>query len=247
MKKMQSIAVALLTAYVCSAAHKPEELAACPVSENLRGHENIEWTRAYAYGLTDSSRHLPRVLLVGDSIVCGYEGGVRCELRGKMNVSYLATSYCVTSPGYLKLLSFHLGEAKYDVIHFNNGLHSLSTPTAEWAKGFRAALELIRAMQPQARIVWATSTPLKDPRKTAKSRKLNAAGAKIVAEMGGIDTDDLFAAMNPLDRVKDWSDTFHFRPHAIAKQAKIVAASCLKALEKAEIWQELPDEDIGHH
>ncbi len=230
MKRLMMAVVALGAAYVCVAAPKPEELVECPVSDNLRGHENTEWTRAYAYGLTDSSRKLPRVLLVGDSIVCGYEGGVRRELRGKMNVSYLATSYCVTSPGYLKLLAFHLGESKYDVVHFNNGLHSLSTPTEEWVKGFRASLQLIRAMQPQAKIVWATSTPLKDPRKTAKSRELNAAGAKVVAELGGIETDDLFAAMDPLNRAKDWSDVYHFRPHAIAKQAKIVASACLKAL-----------------
>ena len=225
------VMAALGAAYACFAAPKPEELVECPVSENLRGHENTEWSRAYAYGLADSSRNLPRVLLVGDSIVCGYEGGVRRELRGKMNVSYLATSYCVTSPGYMKLLSFHLGEAKYDVIHFNNGLHSLGTPTEDWAKGFRKALELIRAMQPQAKIVWATSTPLKDPKKTAKSRELNEAGAKIVAEMGGIATDDLFAAMDPLDREKDWNDTYHFKRHVIAQQAKLVAAACLKALK----------------
>jgi len=231
MKKIHIAAAALGVACACFAAPKPEELVACPVSENLRGHENTEWTRAYAYGLTDSSRNLPRVLLVGDSIVCGYEGCVRRELRGKMNVSYLATSYCVTSPGYMKLLAFQLEEAKYDVVHFNNGLHSLGTPTEDWTKGFRAALELIRAKQPHAKIVWATSTPLKDPEKTAKSRELNAAGAKIVAEMGGIATDDLFSAMDPLDRQKDWRDTYHFKSHVIAQQAKLVSAACLKALQ----------------
>ena len=40
----------------------------CPVSANVRGHENIEWSIAYAYGLTDDTKDLPRVLLVGDSI-----------------------------------------------------------------------------------------------------------------------------------------------------------------------------------
>ena len=55
---------------------------ACPVSDNVRGHENIEWSVAYAYGLTDATKDLPRVLLVGDSICNGYQSGVRELLKG---------------------------------------------------------------------------------------------------------------------------------------------------------------------
>ena len=129
----------------------------CPVSANVRGHENIEWSISYAYGLTDATRDLPRVLLIGDSICNGYQEGVRERLKGKMNVTYWISSYCATSPAYLPLLSIYLDEAKYDVIHFNNGLHSLETPTDAWAKGFKAALELVRKKQPDAKIVWCSS------------------------------------------------------------------------------------------
>ncbi len=230
MKKSYFAVAALVVACACFAAPKPEELVACPVSKNLRGHENTEWSISYGYHLTDKNRNMPRVLLVGDSICNAYQRDVVRILSGKMNVTYWVSSYCVTSPGYLKRLALCLDEAKYDVVHFNNGLHSLDTPTEDWVKGFRAALELIRAMQPQTKIVWATSTPLKDPAKTAKSRELNEAGAKVVAKLGGIATDDLFAAMDPLDRNKDWNDTFHFKRHVIAQQAKLVAETCLKAL-----------------
>ena len=212
-------------------AAKPEELVEFPVSDNLRGHENIEWSSSYAFGLTDASRNLPRVLLVGDSILGGYVNGVRGALNGKMNVTFWTSSYCVTSPGYLRLLSFYLDEAKYDVIHFNNGLHSLSTPDADWEKGLRAALRLIRAKQPKARVVWTTSTPLKDNGKTEKVKTLNAIAAKVVAEMGGIATDDLFALMDPLDRETNWNDTFHFKPAPIAQQTRQVTQSCLSALK----------------
>lgn len=37
------------------------------------------------------------VALVGDSICNGYQAGVRELLKGKMNVSYWISSYCVTS------------------------------------------------------------------------------------------------------------------------------------------------------
>lgn len=214
-------------------AAKPEELVECPVSENLRGHENIEWSTSYAFGMTDATRNLPRVLLVGDSICGGYKDGVRDELNGKMNVTYWISSYCVTSPGYLRLLSFYLDETEYAVIHFNNGLHSLLTPPADWEKGIRAALKLIRAKQPKAKIVWTTSTPLKDATKTEKVRSLNDIAKKVATEMGGVLVDDLFALMNPLDREANWSDTYHCKPAAISLQVKQVSAACLNALEGA--------------
>ena len=199
----------------------------CPVSANVRGHENIEWSTYYGYHLTDKDRGLPRVLLVGDSICNGYQAGVARILAGKMNVSYWISSYCVTSPGYLKRLELCLDEAKYDVVHFNNGLHSLGTPTEDWAKGLEAALRLIREKQPSARIVWATSTPLKDPGRTAKARALNAAAADVVKRLGGIATDDLFTLLDPLDREQNWSDTYHHKPPVCAREAEQVAASVL--------------------
>ena len=149
----------------------------------MRGHENIEWQIAYAFHLTDGKKNLPRVLLVGDSICNGYQGEVRRLLDGKMNVSYWISSYCVTSPNYMKFLSLYLDEAKYDVVHFNNGLHSLETSTDAYANGIRAALELVRSKHPKAKIVWCSSTPLKDAEKTAKAKELNEAAAKVVAEL----------------------------------------------------------------
>lgn len=204
---------------------KPEELVDCPVSDNLRGHENVEWSRAYAFSLTDDKRDLPRVFLVGDSICNGYQEKVRELLDGKMNVSYWISSYCVTSPGYLRLLDFYLDEAKYDVVHFNNGLHSLQTAEEDYEKGLRAALAMIRAKQPGAKIIWATSTPLKDPEKTERAKRLNAVAAKVISEFEDIEVDDLFSEMDPLDRETNWGDTYHFVPEVQASQAKIVVHS----------------------
>ena len=203
----------------------------CPVGENVRGHENIEWSVGYAFHLTDANKALPRVLLVGDSICNGYQGAVQKRLDGKVNVSYWVSSYCVTSPGYLKLLDFYLSEAKYDVIHFNNGLHSLSTKPEAWEKGLRAALALIRERQPQAKIVWVSSTPLKDPELTAKAQKLNEIGRKVAAEFTQ-DVDDLFALLDPLDRAQNWSDTFLLLGFVCDKEADQVAASVLSVLAR---------------
>lgn len=225
------IAVGLSACCALSALSADRPDGGCPVSVNLRGHENTEWSQSYAYHLVDGRKNLPRVLLVGDSIVNGYQGEARRLLETKgVNVTYWISSYCVTSPHYLTLLGIYLDEAKYDVIHFNNGLHSLDTPTADWAKRFEAALRLIREKQPAAKIVWCTSTPLKDAAKTAKARELNAAGAKVVARLGGIETNDLFAALDPLDRNANWSDTFHHKPHVRKMEGGLVAKAVLSAI-----------------
>ena len=234
------LAVALAATALCSDEK-------CPISANVRGHENIEWSIAYAYGLTDETKDLPRVLLVGDSICNGYQSAVRDRLKGKVNVSYWASSYCVSSPAYLPLLTVCLDEAKYDVIHFNNGLHSLSQTTLEgYEKGYRAALELILRKQPQAKIVWCSCTPLNDIHFTGDRARyvkmvpeLNATAAKVTAELGVIMTDDLFALCNPLDRKVNWRDGYHFNSPVIEKQADQVAASVLAALATRCVGGEL--------
>ena len=201
----------------------------CPVSANVCGHENTEWSRSYAYHLTDARKSLPRVLLVGDSICRAYEGEVRRLLDGKMNVSYWASSYCVTSPNYRTFLGIFLDEAKYDVIHFSNGLHSLGTPTPQWENAFESTLRFIREKQPSAKIVWCTITPMQDEERTAKVKELNAAGAKVVGRVGGILTNDLFALLDPLDRRTNWRDAYHHTSKVYKMEAKKVADAVLAA------------------
>ena len=202
----------------------------CPVSAAIGRRENIEWSISYAFHVTDGNKALPRVLLVGDSICNAYHNGVGELLEGKANVTFWASSYSATRPEYIRLLEFMLDADDYAVVHFNNGLHSLDDDTAEWAAALEKALLLVRAKQPGAKIVWTTSTPLKDPGKTAKVRELNAAAAAIIARLGGIGTDDLFSLLDPLDREKFWTDVFHHNPEARAMEARQVADCVLAAI-----------------
>jgi hypothetical protein len=220
------LVAACIAASLVAAAADP-----CPVSDNVRGHENVEWSIGYAFHLTDAKKKLPRVLLVGDSICNGYQGAVQKRLDGKVNVSYWVSSYCVTSPNYLKFLSIYLDEAKYDVIHFNNGLHSLATSEAAWEKGLKAAFELIRRKQPNAKLVWCSSTPVKDAAKTKKAKALNDIAAKEAKRLGLV-VDDLFALLDPLDRETNWSDVYHHKAPLREKEADQVAAVVLSVLGK---------------
>jgi hypothetical protein len=67
---------------------------------------------------------LPRVLLIGDSISIGYTLDVREMLKGKANVHRIPTNGGPTTNG-LKSIKAWLGDSKWDVIHFNWGLHDL--------------------------------------------------------------------------------------------------------------------------
>ena len=192
-----------------------------------RKREGIEWSITYAYDALDESR--PRVLLIGDSICNGYNGAVRDKLAGRVNVSFWASSKCVTDPDYFRELDFMLDARPYAAVCFNNGLHSLSTDREEWDTAYAAAAAFIRAKLPETKLALTLSTPLKDPALTAVSASLNETVRRIAAEEG-LRVIDLFSAMEPLDRNTFWSDTYHFRPEAIEKQARIIADSVLEML-----------------
>jgi hypothetical protein len=192
-----------------------------------RVREGTEWDTAYWYNATDNK--LPRILLLGDSICNGYQTSVRDALAGVAYVSFWATSKCTSDRSYLKQLAYILDEYDYSVIHFNNGLHSLTSDRGEWEAGLRNALKLIRQKSRGAKIIWATSTPLKDPVLTEKARELNTIAARVMREEN-IPTNDLFALMDPLDRSKVWTDTYHYNAEGKKMQASQVAEAIRTAL-----------------
>src|SRR5581483_1704324 len=66
----------------------------------------------------------PRVLLIGDSISMGYTLPVRKLLADRANVHRIPENGGPTTTG-LKNIEKWLGDDKWDVIHFNWGLHDL--------------------------------------------------------------------------------------------------------------------------
>ncbi|MBL8830542.1 MAG: SGNH/GDSL hydrolase family protein, partial [Planctomycetaceae bacterium] len=67
---------------------------------------------------------LPRVLLIGDSISIGYTLPTRELLKGKANLHRIPTNGGPTTNGLANIDKW-LGDSKWDVIHFNWGLHDL--------------------------------------------------------------------------------------------------------------------------
>jgi len=66
----------------------------------MKPRESTEWCRFYWYNTENTT--LPRVLLIGDSIVVGYNEKVVKRLEGKATVAFFSTSKCVGDPATLE-------------------------------------------------------------------------------------------------------------------------------------------------
>ncbi len=196
-----------------------------------RVRESIEWSVTYTYGATDEK--LPRVLLIGDSICNGYQGEVRARLDTKANVTFWASSKCVTDRDYFRELDLILGGYDFDFISFNNGLHSLTTDASEWEQAYRRAVEFITAKCPDAKLVLTLCTALNDSTRNEVVKRLNSY-TKSLAEELGIPTLDLFTPTDSLDKNAEMTDVFHFRDRAKAMQADLIAAHIASRIELGE-------------
>lgn len=184
----------------------------------------------------------PRVLLVGDSILNGYLKEVVASLEGKAYVDAWVNPYC-QSPYLNKLLAEVLDHGPYDVVHFNMGLHG-------WQEGrikpgtfeplTRAYVEVIRRKLPEAKIIWASSTPVTvkgkptelDPAINPIIVEQNRMAANVMREMH-VPVNDFYALLAPkLDLAR--GDQFHWKPEAYRVLARAVVESVLRELSAAQ-------------
>ena len=184
---------------------------------------------------------LPRVLLIGDSISIGYTLPVRKLLADRANVHRIPANGGDTKTGVAKIDQW-LGDGKWDVIHFNWGLHDIKhsddanqVPMAEYRQNMQKLVE--RLQQTGARLIWASTTPVPDAklspvRRNADVMAYNAA-AKNIMETNRIAIDDLYTfALSQLDALQIPANV-HFTPAGSQALAQRVAASIEAALTLA--------------
>lgn len=153
-----------------SAKEKTIDYRDYQLKESHRILENIEWSEHRSYNTKDTKS--PRILLIGDSICSGYQNRVRDNLQDRANITYWISSKCVTDPSYLRELDMVLDYQPYTMITFNNGLHSLWGDRKEWKDAYDGVIRFIMAKCPNVKLTIVSSTPLKDPKRTAISREL---------------------------------------------------------------------------
>lgn len=184
-----------------------------------------------------TERPLPRILYYGDSISMGYGGRFDALMKDK--------AYCyhwchfVGNVGHFPSAAFEAaaGVAPFDVIIFNNGLHSLRWTPEKVTDGqieevMRNMIRAFRKGAPKARLVWAATTP-----HTAKGRPVSAVGeldpvvvrintlAEKVMREEGVDSVDLYSLLK--DRLDLASgDQYHWSREAYQMIAEALQKKC---------------------
>lgn len=153
--------------------------------------------RSNAWDFVEDDPALPRVLLIGDSVSRGYTQAVRKALAGKVNV-HRAPANCGPTKAGVEKLDVWLGDGKWDLIHFNFGIHDRATPIADYRTRLAEIVDRLAATG--AKLVWAATTPIPDVEKTKQTAasivERNAVAAEVMKEKG-VKVNDLFAAMTP--------------------------------------------------
>lgn len=96
-------------------------ITASPAEFVPADREGIEWCDIWISHANETN--LPRVLLIGDSITRGYYSEVEKRLARKAFVARLTTSAYLTDPMLNQQIALVLDNTRFDVIHFNNGMH----------------------------------------------------------------------------------------------------------------------------
>ena len=232
--KIHSLTTALiLLASVCAFA-APSTNA--PVETDPRLHPNGQGWRFERDPVSNPS--LPRVLLIGDSVLNNYIPIVRKGLEGKANVDAWVNPYWQSAKTN-QLLAEVLDNGPYDVIHFNIGLHGWCKgriPEGQFEPLTKAYVGVLQEKCPKARLIWATITPamLKgkpsqlDPVINGTIIEHNRMALKVMKE-AGVAVNDFYALLvDKLDFAK--GDQFHWTAPADKLMGETAAASILKAL-----------------
>ncbi len=236
---MKFILLSVLFATTVFAADAPK----APVKRERKPHPSLVKVEDVA--------GLPRILLIGDSISMGYTLDVREMLKGKANVHRIPTNGGPTTNG-LKNIQAWLGNSKWDVIHFNWGLHDLKyiaedpskradpkapgshlqVPLADYEKNLA---ELVKTMQATgAKLIWCSTTPVpagSDGRIEGDEVKYNEAAARVM-KAAGIPTDDLCAHANAKLKEVLLPANVHYSPEGYHYLAEKVAAVITENLPK---------------
>ena len=192
---------------------------------------------------------LPHVLIIGDSISIGYTLPTRALLQGKVNLHRIPTNGGPTVKGLAEIEKW-LGDRKWDLIHFNWGLHDLKymgkdgtnlvpkekggvvqVPLADYEKNLE---KLVVRMKKSARqLVWRNTTPIppgSKARYVGDSVKYNDAAARVMKKLK-IPTLDLFTPS--MKNMKEWMKKadVHYYPHGSQALAEIIAKDILTRLK----------------
>ena len=190
--------------------------------------ERIEWVQSWCDEAP--SNDLPRVLLIGDSITRQYQDRVRELLRGKCYVDYFSSSYAVDSPIYQTLITAFVGDSKYAIIHFNNGLHGFHIGKSTYKSRLK---KLLKTFPNDCKVILANTTfvfeegnVIPDKMWGKRVSERNVAIAELSEEFG-FPIENLYSVSRTIDSNGRSNDGTHFKEEGIDILANNVVKSIL--------------------
>lgn len=205
--------------------------------------------------LAEEPTRIPRVLILGDSISLGYTPIVQGMLDGRVDVVRPNNSNggwinCEGTKRGVELIDSWLKLGKFDVIHFNFGLHDLKhvhpktgrnsndpshpqqSDLAAYEKNLRIIVAKLKATG--AKLIFATTTPYPDKpggplRRADQPAKYNRVALQIMKKHD-IRVNDLHHfTLSRMDTVL-LPNNVHFRPSGNLQLARLVAKEIKAAL-----------------
>lgn len=204
------------------------------VAQEKIKRENIEWLDVWMPKTNDAG--LPRVLLIGNSITRQYYKDVEKQLEGKAFVARLSTSKSIGDPGLLQEIALVMGYYKFDIVHFNNGMHGWGYSESEYEKAFPDLYETIRKYAPDAKLIWGNTTPVRASENMAKfdSRNERVKERNRIAyeylKDKGVKINDLYSIAVNNTAFYGGSDGVHLQPVGVKALANQVVDEIREAL-----------------
>ena len=191
--------------------------------------EDIEWCQFYWF--STGAVQLPRVLLIGDSIVAGSRSEVADRLAGEVAVAAFSTSKIVGDPAIYRELALALADYPIDLIYLNNGLHGLDCDDELYRRGLADLVDFLRINAPRTRLVWRSSTPITrrddpahfDAGLNAVVQRRNRIAEAVMAERE-IPVYDLYSVVAGRPELSS-GDGFHYNAAGVAVIADHTAAA----------------------
>lgn len=205
---------------------------------------------------------MKKIVLIGDSIRQGYGPYVKMAFEGMAEV-YYPRDNCRFASYILRHLidwkrDMECGD-DVDVVHFNAGLWDdlvmvdgkHHTPIEHYRENIERVCDVIRILFPQAKIIFATTTPVQEElftglckRFNADTRRYNEVATEAVLAKGG-EINDLYSILDGCPKsyysdlthlyTKDGTQLLTDRVIAVLEEATGVTA---KKLDYAEIFRE---------
>jgi lysophospholipase L1-like esterase len=198
---------------------------------------------------------LPNVLIIGDSISIGYTKFVQEMMKGKANVYRPLNAKggflnCQGTTSGIKKIDEWLSVKKWDIIHFNFGLHDLKhvdaktgknsmkpeDPQQADVKAYKKNLtEIVKKLEATgAKLIFATTTPFPDKpggplRRANQPAKYNKGALKIMKK-NNIKINDLHAFTLPRLKELQLPNNVHFTKEGSEILAKQVVEKILEII-----------------